>query len=288
MKYQHIIYIFILILLIYVSLHYQEEYNNYYPIDWVVGWISPTEISNCKNKNNIQRFRDNNELKYCLKSIYKYAPWINKIYIILGGNSEIPIWYKPTNRIIFIPETSLYKNIQSNSETKKLFYHLIPNLSEHFITGDDDFFLGNYVSREEFFRRGKPILNSVHCEYDGKGHIPLAWCKTSYSLAVHHINFNHYLTMGCSRKNPWVPMKKYLLHNNLVIKGNCKGPDMWIHNGNNKFTTFLFSQIIRNKSKFICINDDWDVNNPEKYDKQYKQLQQFFITLYPNKYNFYK
>ena len=28
-------------------------------IDWVIGWISPTQLSNCNNSNNLQRFRDN-------------------------------------------------------------------------------------------------------------------------------------------------------------------------------------------------------------------------------------
>ena len=41
-------------------------------VDWVVGWMNPNLISTYKG--NIQRIRDHNELLYCLKSIYKYAP----------------------------------------------------------------------------------------------------------------------------------------------------------------------------------------------------------------------
>lgn len=287
-------YIFIIIL-IYCYIFYQNirrierfiQPTNI-KIDWIIGWISPTQLSNCNNNNNnLQRVRDNQELKYCLKSIYKYASWINKIYIILGNKSKPPSWLKQTKRIVLIPETSLYNNIQPNSETKKLYYANIPHLSEYFIAGDDDYFLGNYVYPSDFFtNQNIPIINSVHLGWDGKAHIPIAWKKSSYQQSILHINRDYYQTMGCVRKNPWKEIKNYLITHKLAIRGRIRKPDIWINDTNNYNSKLLFKQIINTNPTFICINDDWDTINKNKYQKQMKDLQHFFRKFYPEQYNF--
>lgn len=90
-------------------------------IDWVVGWINPDRKNLFKQSHNIQRLRDNNELLYFLKSVYKYANWINKIYIILALDSKPPKWFKQNDKIVLIQETSLYKNIQKIQKQKNYF-----------------------------------------------------------------------------------------------------------------------------------------------------------------------
>lgn len=284
-------YIFLILLVYYfyyLGVIEKFTHNPTIKIDWVIGWISPTQLSNCNNSNNLQRVRDNQELKYCLKSIYKYASWINKIYIILGNKSQPPSWLQQTDRIVLIPETSLYSSIQPNSETKKLYYANIPNLSEYFIAGDDDYFLGNYLYPSDFFTNDNiPIINSVHLGWDGKAHIPIAWKKSSYQQALLNIdNIDFYQNMGCLRKNPWKEIKKYLINNKLAIKGRIRKPDIWINDTNNHNITVLLKQIINTKPKFICINDDWDTTNHSNYIKQMKELHLFFTLFYPDKYHF--
>ena len=36
------------------------------------------------------RYRDNNELRYSLRSLAKFAPWIRHVYIVTNG--QIPYW----------------------------------------------------------------------------------------------------------------------------------------------------------------------------------------------------
>lgn len=284
------IFLILLILIYFYKNTVIERFNksSNIKIDWIIGWISPTQLSNCNNINNLQRVRDNQELKYCLKSIYKYASWVNKIYIILGNNSKPPIWLKNTKRIVLIPEKSLYSNIQPNSETKKLYYADIPNLSEYFIAGDDDYFLGNYVYPYHFFtNQNIPIINSVHLGWDGKAHLPIAWKKSSYKQALLNMNnIDYYKTMGCKRHNPWKEIKKYLISNKHAIRGRIRKPDIWINDTNNYNSKLLFKQIINTNPTFICINDDWDTINKNKYQKQMKDLQHFFRKFYPEQYDF--
>ncbi len=257
-------------------------------IDWVVGWINPNNIINFNKNHKIQRLRDNNELLYFLKSVYKYCNWINTIFIILGGNSDPPSWYNYNNKKIkLIPEKSLYQNIQRNSETKKLFYGTIPNLSELFIAGDDDYLLGSYIHQSEFFSLdGIPIINSVNYDYDGDAHIPIAWNKNSYNQALISINCSFYLKMDTQRKNPWIEIKKYLLYNKKAINGNRKCPDLWINHKTGNIYHSLFEYIIENHPKYICINDDWSETDILKYQSQLKSLLNFYNLFLPDKYEF--
>jgi hypothetical protein len=55
-----------------------------------------------QKKLNIQsaakgRFYDNDELKYSLRSLEKYAPWVRKIYLIT--DDQVPKWFKDNPKI---------------------------------------------------------------------------------------------------------------------------------------------------------------------------------------------
>ena len=107
------------------------------------------------------RFVDNEELKYSLRSAEKYVSWINKIYIVT--DSQVPKWLDTSNPKIqmvfhrdFIPEKYLPL---FNSEAIETFLADIPDLSEHFIFGNDDMYLGRYLTKNFFFdKEGKPVI----------------------------------------------------------------------------------------------------------------------------------
>ena len=44
---------------------------------------------------NEARFANNDELKYSLRSVERYAPWIRHIYIVTDG--QVPAWIDLTN-----------------------------------------------------------------------------------------------------------------------------------------------------------------------------------------------
>ena len=48
------------------------------------------------------RYRDYNTLKYLLRGINKYLPWIRNLYIIVEQESQIPEWLNRDNvKIIY-------------------------------------------------------------------------------------------------------------------------------------------------------------------------------------------
>ena len=107
------------------------------------------------------RFVDNDELKYSLRSIERYAPWIRHIYIVTDG--QVPAWIDLTNpRISIIDHTEIIPREALptfSSPAIEWCVDNIPGLSEHFLLANDDTFIGREVSPDFFFNaKGEPII----------------------------------------------------------------------------------------------------------------------------------
>jgi len=264
-------------------------------IDCIIGYINHNKI---KSNQSINRYRDNNEIKYCLRSIEKYLPNLNKIHIILGQNCKPPYWLNLNNKKInLIKESELYNPIQFNSETKKLYYHKIKNLTEYFITFDDDFYLNKPFNINNYFYNNKLKMGSVgysinkidNISYfnDGHGHIPILWNKTQYKLSISKLGiyYNIIKYSGLKRYNPWCIMKRYLLNNNLIIHFDRKL--FYINNSNIDILEYNINNYYKNKKniEFININDDYSINI-NKYKIQINKIIYFLNNLFPNKSSF--
>lgn len=142
------------------TIKYEENYSNLsltptppFKIDIVYTWAGENH-----NKNN-ERLSDNNELKYSLRSVMKYAPWVNKIYILMNPPKKKPSWFNKNykKKIILIDHNDTFKNKKylpsTNSNSIETTLVNIKGLSEHFIYFNDDFYLGNYISYLDFFNR---------------------------------------------------------------------------------------------------------------------------------------
>ena len=129
------------------KLYWQKQY----------GLLNENAINNC-------RFVDNQELRYSLRSVAKNMSWINHIYIVTNGQK--PLWLDENNDKITIvthdeiaPKDSLPL---FNSTAIELLIANIPNLSEHFIYSNDDFFVYRPLTPNFFFdNKGKPIVRLV-------------------------------------------------------------------------------------------------------------------------------
>lgn len=124
--------------------------------DAALGNAESKSSANCEG-----RYANHNELLYSLRSIEKYAPWINKIYIVT--DSQIPKWLDQSNSIVKIIDHTeiLPKECLPcfNSSVIEHFIADIPGLSEHFLFSNDDMFLNRTTSPEDFFTpEGLPIV----------------------------------------------------------------------------------------------------------------------------------
>ncbi|MCE5293543.1 MAG: Stealth CR1 domain-containing protein [Chlamydiales bacterium] len=107
------------------------------------------------------RFRSRDELKYSLRSVWKYAPFINHIYIVTYN--QRPSWLKDHPLISIIDHADIFYNKENlptfNSQAIEANLHHIPNLQESYIYFNDDVFLGAPAKVSDFFSKSaKPKM----------------------------------------------------------------------------------------------------------------------------------
>jgi hypothetical protein len=99
------------------------------------------------------RFHDHDELRYSLRSLARYAPFVRDV--VLVTDRQVPPWLDtehPRIRIVdhrdLLPPHCLPT---FNSHAIETRLHHIPGLAEHFLYLNDDFFFGREVEPERFF-----------------------------------------------------------------------------------------------------------------------------------------
>jgi hypothetical protein len=250
-----LILLIIIILIIYL---YKKYKNKDVAIDIVYTWAGEKHTNNIRNSNN-------NELKYSLRSIMKYAPWVNHIYILTDTQQDIPSWFVDNNKykkLITIvdlkqtfPKDYILPNHNSNAIETTIVN--IPNLKEHFIYFNDDFFLSQNASKLDFFtqdgkaRVSSSLLNEVSMLNKNKldklkfkypktargfhPHVPVALLKSSIIAYqkeyVDYINWVRSIktraTLGCDEcklnnlmcpcQAQHYPIVKYMYDNNKAV-----------------------------------------------------------------------
>ena len=102
------------------------------------------------------RYRSRDELRYSMRSIHLFAPWVRRIHLVTAG--QVPSWLDTTHdrvRVVdhreILPESALPTFSSHAIETR---LHAVPDLAEHFVYVNDDVFLGRPRRPEHFFRPG--------------------------------------------------------------------------------------------------------------------------------------
>lgn len=102
------------------------------------------------------RFRQIDELKYALRSVYLYAPWIRRIFIVT--DSPTPAWLGEHAAVTVVRSEDFFAVSDAlpthNSHAVESQLHHIEGLSEHFLYSNDDMFFGRPVRPEMFFSPG--------------------------------------------------------------------------------------------------------------------------------------
>jgi hypothetical protein len=100
------------------------------------------------------RFADHEELRYSLRSLEYFAPWVRNIYLVT--DDQVPAWLDtdhPRIRLVdhrdIFTDPSNLPTFNSNAIISSL--HHIEGLSEHYLFMNDDFFLGRWVTPDLFF-----------------------------------------------------------------------------------------------------------------------------------------
>jgi hypothetical protein len=139
-----------------------------FPIDAVITWVDNADptwrelrrrrlvhlgLEENAGGGDERYFRDHGELRYLLRSLDRYAPWLRRIHLVTAG--QRPSWLvhdHPRLAVVDhreIIEQSALPTFSSRPIAARI--HRIPELSEHFLYFNDDVILGRRVEPELFF-----------------------------------------------------------------------------------------------------------------------------------------
>ena len=156
-------------------------------IDFVIAWVDGNDPAWRAEKDKYDlrpskgsaevRFRDWNNLRYWFRGVEKFAPWVRKVHFVTWGH--LPKWLNTDNPKLHIVNHRDYipgKYLPTfNSHTIELNFHRIEGLADNFVYFNDDMFLTNDVSEEDFFIEGEPCdvygLNCLYFAEDSIAHI---------------------------------------------------------------------------------------------------------------------
>ncbi|KAF9139962.1 Xanthine phosphoribosyltransferase 1 [Mortierella sp. GBA39] len=129
----------------------------------------PPAVGNGKGDQTIHRFRDNNELKYSLRSIAEYFPerLLGRIHILTTevpdnrtgqGVGQVPEWLdfgKEGERVRLVKHREVYDDASVlpsfNSLSIESQMHHVPHLADTFIYMNDDIFFGLPIDASDFW-----------------------------------------------------------------------------------------------------------------------------------------
>lgn len=236
---------------------------------------------NSRSSNAKNRFRGQGDFfRYFFRCIDLNLPWINRVFLLVQGQSQVPSWINRNKvQIIthsdFIPKQYLPT---FNSGTIEMFLYNIPNLSEKFIYTNDDIYMLNYASKQDFFIKDKCVFNYLK-DTDAKSNIWRQMCQNNHDLIFKTVKAKPFLRLdhefrpylktkmiecfelhkskilnSCTRfresKNLTVYLfSLFLIKNQLQQKGYLNLGYIWSECGNN------FLRKILNTKDTVCLND---------------------------------
>lgn len=146
-----------------------------FPVDLIYTWVdgkdekhlakreawSPEKHERHHLSQGSALFADNEELRYSLRSVQQYAPWVRNIFILT--DNQVPAWLNTGHekiRVVDHKDCIPAEYLPTfNSHVIEAYLHRIPGLAEHYIYLNDDFFLATECAQEDFFTpNGLPYL----------------------------------------------------------------------------------------------------------------------------------
>ena len=154
-----------------------------YPIDAVITWVDGDDerhkakrmkygnntIFNAEDIAGDSRFASLGEIFYCVASLNRFAPWLNKIYLVTDEQDphidQLIDKYFPEKHIPMeiVDHKTIFRGYEEflptfNSISIESMTWRIPGLSEHYIEFNDDLILAAPVTPEDFFTADDNIV----------------------------------------------------------------------------------------------------------------------------------
>lgn len=108
--------------------------------------------------SGMNRYRDNDELRYSFRSLFKYAPWLRRVWLVTNG--QVPSWLNLSHpRITVVTHADIFPDPSHlpvfSSPAIEVHLHRIPGISRRFIYFNDDVMLGAPITPDDFVTQAK-------------------------------------------------------------------------------------------------------------------------------------
>jgi hypothetical protein len=135
-------------------------------------------------------FYDWGTLKYVLRGISTYMPYIDNVFLVVSNIEQVPDYVDQSKvKIVlhkdFIPKKHL-PVFQPN--TIEIFMHMIPGLGKEFVYFNDDTIPISPISYDDLICDGKPCIS--FCENHKKRSMSCSIIKNSYTYANIYMNIS--------------------------------------------------------------------------------------------------
>ena len=137
------------------------------------------------------RYRSWNTEELLVKCCLKFMPWLRSIKLLLASETQVQDWMEQLKiengklKIVFhrefIPERYLPT---FNVNTIEMWLHKIPDLGEHFIYSNDDFFPLSPLGPDDFFRDGLPCQHMTEKPFPASPNIFQRFVKNGLDMVA--------------------------------------------------------------------------------------------------------
>jgi hypothetical protein len=153
-----------------------------FPVDAVYTWVDGADPDWLRRRAaaegsayhaeaaNAARYANRDELRYSLRSLHQYAPWVRTVHLVT--DDQVPPWLDtdhPRIRVVshrdVFADTALLPTFNSHAIESQL--HHIEGLAEQFLYLNDDVFFGKLTSPQSFF-----VPNGLSRFFLSKAHLP--------------------------------------------------------------------------------------------------------------------
>jgi hypothetical protein len=200
------------------------------PLDVVYTWVDSSDpawreahaansgaaLTDNFSADNDERYVDREELRYSLRSVWMFLPFVRHIYIVTAD--QRPAWLGEHPKVSVVSHSAIFPNPEVlptfNSHAIEACLHNIPGLSENFLYFNDDVFIGRELEETDLFTLAglaKVRLSPSAFIYGGvppRGAIPTDWAAYN-SVGLVERDFS--LTFNRRLQHVPHPLKKSVL-----------------------------------------------------------------------------
>lgn len=183
-------------------------------------------------------------------------PWINRVYLLLQDEDQIPEWLNlndPRIKIVYHSEYIPSNLLPTfNSNVIELFIPMIKQLSNRYILCNDDTYFWNPLVENDFYRNGKPVSSII---------------TNGTKLYPETDNYKKTLNNNVRFIDKYIGVQKFRIQHLHIAEPRLKNEELKILNDNydtivkslshSKFrdnynlTQYIYSDILKHQGKYI-------------------------------------